>query len=101
MSKKIKIPDTAVIEKNPQIHSIKTEEGIIISRADLKDDSIYYLDNPVSVKIWQFIKGKSSLRVIKENLLSEYEVNKGKLDRDLRNFLEDLKTKKLIRVSKK
>lgn len=91
----------AVIKKNSDIQSIKTEEGIIISRADLNDESIYYLDNPVSIKIWELITDNSSIQTIKKNILSEYNVKEDKLNDDLVNFLQDLKARKLIIIYKK
>lgn len=88
--------DNTVFKKNLAIQEIKTNEGIIISRADLKDDSIYYLENPVSFKIWQLINGNNSLKKIKQELLSEYDVSDNDLDRDLKTFIKDLYIKKIV-----
>ena len=96
MIKRLTFSDDEIFKKNPGLQAIRTAEGIIISRSNLKDDSIYYFDNPVSSKIWTSINGKNTLKQIKRNLLSEYDVTESKLDQDLKKFLENLYQKKLI-----
>lgn len=100
MAKKLIFNDDMVFKKDPDIQTIKTDEGIIISSANPKDDSIYYLDNPVSFKIWELINGRNSLKVIKQDLLFEYEVTENKLEQELKKFIKDLYLKKLITNAK-
>jgi len=85
-----------IFKKNPDVQIIKTAEGVIISRSDLKDDAIYYLDNPISSKIWELFDSKKSIRKIKEKILSEYDVAENKLEEDLKKFIEELQLKNLI-----
>lgn len=96
MTKKVIFNKNALFKKNPHIQTIRTDEGIIISRSDLKDGIIYYLDNPVSFRIWDLINKKKSLKEIKQNLLSEYDVTEKKLNKDTDKFIKDLYLKKLI-----
>ncbi len=88
--------DSAVFKKNPDIQTVKTNEGVIISRGDLKDDTIYYLDNPVSCRIWKSIDEGKAIGHIKEELLSEYDVAENKLEDDIKKFTAELQLKKLI-----
>ena len=101
MANKAIFNDDAVFKKNPDLQIIKTDEGIVISRSDLKDDTIYYLDNPVSFKIWELIDSKKSIREIKENILYEYDIAENKLEEDLKEFIAELRLKNLICNDKK
>lgn len=96
MAGKIIFNDSAVFKKNPDIQTVKTNEGVIISRGDLKDDTIYYLDNPVSCRIWKSIGEGKAIGYIKEELLSEYDVAENKLEDDIKKFTAELQLKKLI-----
>ena len=96
MKPKGKFNSQTLIKKNSDVQSIKTEEGIIISRANLKDDSIYYLDNPVSVLIWKLIEKKLNFAKIKERLLSEYPLKDKVIEKDLTKFISDLVDKDIV-----
>ncbi|MCM8792018.1 MAG: PqqD family protein [Candidatus Omnitrophica bacterium] len=96
MSEKIFVNETTVFKKNPAIQEIKTEEGIIISSSNIKDKCVYYLDNEVSFRIWELIDGKNSLDKIKEELFSQYDVDKETLENDLKSFINNLYFKKII-----
>lgn len=96
MTEKFDFDLDSVLKKNNGVLAIKTEEGVIISRADLKDDSIYYFDDPVSFKIWELLDGKNSLIKIKSALLAEYDVRGKELGQDLDKFIQDLYSKNLI-----
>lgn len=96
MERKLNFTDMEIFIKNSEVKEINAAEGIIISRADLTDDSIYYLDNPVSQRIWNLINGKNSLGQIKKMVLSEFEVNPKELNRDLKKFIRDLSVKNII-----
>jgi len=101
MANKTIFNDDAIFKKNPDIQMIKTGEGIIISRSNLKDDSVYYLDNPVSSKIWELVDSKKSIRDIKKKILSEYDVAENMLEEDLKKFIGELRLKNLICSVKK
>lgn len=96
MANKIIFNDGAVFKKNPDIQIIKTNEGVIISRSNLKDDTIYYLDNPISSAIWESIDSKKSIRDIRKKILSAYDVADNELKKDINEFMEELMLKKLI-----
>ena len=96
MSKKLIFKEEDIFKKNPKIQDIKTEEGIIISPLNTKNECIYYLDNEVSFRIWELIDGKNPLGTIKESLVKEFNVDEDTLKKDLKNFIQDLYHKKII-----
>ena len=61
--------------------------------ADLR--SIYSL-NPVGARIWELIDGETSLEQIKKVLHNEFEVTDEQLDKDIKNFTEQLRAIKAI-----
>ena len=96
MAMKSDSSDKRIFDKNPEIKEVNTSEGIIISRADLTDDSIYYLDSPVSCRIWALINGKNTLGLIRQKLLLEFDISPKTLNRDLKKFIKDLSVKNII-----
>lgn len=59
-------------------------------------DSIYSI-NPLAAQIWDLLDGQKTLGEIRELLLQQYDVTPEELDRDLAEFVEQLKSEKLIR----
>lgn len=58
-------------------------------------DSIYSINAMASV-IWELMDGQRSLADIKKVILDTYDVSPGELDRDLEEFIGQLKAEKLI-----
>jgi len=82
-----------VYKKDPNMVGRKIEDEIILvpikrDAADL--EAIYNLNNEVSVKIWELIDGKRSIREIKDKILEEFNVKEEKLEKDLEEFVSDL-----------
>ena len=100
MSKGLIFNEKTIFKRNPNVQDIKTNEGIIISSPNLRDENIYYLDNSISCKIWSLIDGESPLDKIKQDLLSKYDVNDKTLEKDLKGFIKDLYLKKIILKAK-
>ena len=59
-------------------------------------DSIYSI-NSMAAQIWDLLDGKRTLAEIREALLQQYEVSTADLEKDLIEFVEYLKSQKLIR----
>jgi len=88
------MPETKVYKKNPNFVARKIEDEIIlvpIKREAADFEAIYNLNNEVSVRIWELIDGKRSLEEIRNKILEEFEVSSERLDKDLIQFIKDLK----------
>ncbi len=70
------------------------EETIIMAE---DGNDIHVLDE-IGSFIWQSIDGINSIQTILEKILNEYDVSKDIAQKDLFNFLEDLKNKKIIKI---
>ncbi len=53
-------------------------------------DSIFTL-NEVGAKVWELIDGKTATRKIMDNISKEFEVDSEKLEKDIHNFIDQLK----------
>ena len=88
------MPKAKVYKKNPNFVARKIEDEIIlvpIKREAADFEAIYNLNNEVSVRIWELIDGKRSLEEIRNKILEEFEVSSERLDKDLIQFIKDLK----------
>jgi hypothetical protein len=54
-------------------------------------DSIYSI-NPLAAQIWDLLDGKRTLGEIRDLLLQQYEVSPAELDKDMAEFVEQLKS---------
>ena len=59
-------------------------------------DSIYSV-NPMAAQIWDLLDGQRTLGEIRALLLQQYDVTPEELDKDLAEFVDQLKAEKLIR----
>lgn len=82
-----------VYKKNPNMVERKIEDEIVLvpikkDAADL--DAIYNLNNVTSIRIWELIDGKKSVREIENKILEEFDVSEKDLENDLQEFIQDL-----------
>ena len=83
----------------PIKNALKTRENdsfLIISN---QESNVYYL-NGTAREIWDNIDGNKSIDDICSYLLSEYDVSREILERDLIVFVRDMQWKKLLRLKK-
>jgi hypothetical protein len=52
--------------------------------------------NPIAAEIIQFLKQGESMSTIKKNLLDKYDVDGGQLERDIDDFMSQLKDGNLL-----
>ena len=78
-----------------QISSDLADEAIIL---DLKT-GVYYGLGEVGARIWGLIQEPQTIQQIKNVILSEYEVDEERCERDLLNLIQDLAAKGLVEVS--
>ena len=70
-------------------------EGVIL---DLNSSSYFGLDE-VGTRIWQLLGEQSPLESVVEQLLAEYEVERGRLESDIADLLGDLAEAGLVRIA--
>jgi len=83
-----------VYKKNPNFVARKIDDEIIlvpITKDAADFEAIYNLNNPVSVKLWELIDGKRNIEKIEEKVLEEFEVKPEKLEKNIKEFMGDLK----------
>ena len=57
---------------------------------------VYLGLNPVGTRMWHALSGASSIQAAYDELLREYEVEPAQLRADLEEFIDQLRTQKLI-----
>lgn len=83
-----------IYKKNPNFVARKIADEIIlvpIKKEAADFEAIYNLNNDVSVRIWELIDGKRTISDIENKLLEEFLVSRDKLEKDLKDFIKDLK----------
>jgi antirestriction protein len=83
-----------VFKKNPNFVARKIEDEIIlvpITKDAADFEAIFNLRDAVAVRIWELMDGKRSVDSIKEKLVNEFTVTPEKLEKDLKEFMGDLK----------
>ncbi|MGM0652836.1 MAG: PqqD family protein [Bacillota bacterium] len=60
----------------------------------------YYGLNEVGCSFWEKVDGKSSLESIVELLLEEYDVDRGTLEQDLEELVQELEKREIISFAK-
>ena len=92
-----------VYEKSQNFVSRKIADEIIlvpIKRDAGELDAIYNLNNEVSVRIWELINGKRSLKEVKQKILEEFDITEQRLVKDLKKFIKDLEDIEAIIIKK-
>ena len=59
---------------------------------------IYYTLDPVGTRIWNLIQQPASIAVIRDTIVSEYDVTTDRCEADLFRLLDDLQREALIQV---
>ncbi|MBQ7196152.1 MAG: PqqD family protein [Synergistaceae bacterium] len=83
----------------PIKNALKTRENDSFLIVANRESNVYYL-NGTGREIWENIDGSKSINEICECLLSEYDVSREVLERDLTSFVRDMQWKKLLRLKK-
>lgn len=85
---------TEICSIEDQISCEVSDGSILLS---LKD-GIYYGLNPVGCRIWELIQTPIHFKEIVEILTKEYEVEPGRCADEIRDFLVEMDSKKLIEL---
>ena len=94
MAKGTVLVDSSIVAARTQVSSDLGGEVAIL---DLKTETYYGLDR-VGAKIWTLIQEPRTVEEIRNVLVSEYEVEPGRCERDLIALLQSLADKGLIEV---
>jgi len=88
-----------ILEKNPDMVSRVIDDETILMPLYKSSDEIncIYTLNKVASCIWGLIDGKSDLGEIKEEILKNFDTTPKEVDKELREFLKDLREIKAIK----
>ena len=78
----------------PDVREVTSEDGAVL--LDIEQGICFSL-NPVGLKIWDLLKKKSSLDQIVAALAADFPVPRDRLRSDACEFIESLRTKRLLR----
>ncbi|MGA8144872.1 MAG: PqqD family peptide modification chaperone [Candidatus Acidiferrales bacterium] len=70
------------------------EESAILN---LKN-SVYYGLDPVGARVWALLQQPRTVEEVRDTLLSEYDVEAGRCEKDLLTLLEKMRSEGLIEV---
>lgn len=82
-----------MMSPTPNLRSIVNDDGAVI--LDIERDSISTL-NPTGAYVWQGLQRGESLESISANLARDTGEEFQLVERDVREFVEDLKQKRLL-----
>jgi hypothetical protein len=87
--------DSIITVTQDQVYTNLEDEVVILS---LKG-GVYYGLNPVGARIWNLIQEPRTVKEIFDIILSEYEVEPKRCKEDLLRLLQELASRRLIKVS--
>jgi hypothetical protein len=61
-------------------------------------NGVYYGLNPVGARIWSLIQDPTTVKVLRDAIFNEYDVEADRCERDLLVLLQDLASNELIEV---
>jgi hypothetical protein len=93
MPSSIDMSDTIVATSEQVSCDVEGEAAIL----NLKN-GVYYGLNPIGARIWTLIQEPRQVGQLRDQLLSEYEVDAARLETDVRQLLADLAEHGLIEV---
>ncbi len=87
-----------VLRKNPNmVTRVIDDETILLPIYKTSDEiNCIYTLNKVGSKVWEKMDGKKTSFEIKNQVLKEFDTTPEEVDKELRNFLKDLKEIKAI-----
>jgi hypothetical protein len=85
---KINIPDTLFLQK-------VDDETILLD----SNTNEYFSINEIGTLIWETLEEKKDLNSVKEEIISNYEVDEKQVEKDILNFIQEVVNKGLITIS--
>lgn len=85
---KINIPDTLFLQK-------VDDETILLD----SNTNEYFSINEIGTFIWETLEEKKDLKSVKEEIISNYDVDEKQVENDILNFIQEVANKGLITIS--
>lgn len=82
--------------ENIVFRKIADEYILVPIKNNVGDLQNIYTLNEVGARIWELIDGKKALEQILNELLNEYEVEKGVIEKDLDTYIKQLESEQAI-----
>jgi hypothetical protein len=89
------IPDSASVVVSREL--LATDFGGELVLLNLRD-GVYYSLEDVGIRIWQLLQDPVTVAVIRDALVSEYDVDPARCERDIQTFLGELAGKGLVEI---
>lgn len=89
--------ETKVAASPRQISCELSDETVILHL----EDGVYYGLNPIASRVWELVQEPRTVRVIRDSLLAEYEIEESTCTQDLLDLLRQLQRWKLIELGDK
>ena len=90
-----RIPDSATVVVAAGVLSSTFDEELVILNLD---SGIYYGLEQVGARIWDLVRRPVRVGTIRDTLVSEYEVDPERCERDLKALLAELAAKGIVRI---
>ena len=85
---------STVIVTSQQVSCPLGDESAILNMKN----SVYYGVNPVGATVWNLLKEAKTVSEIRDAILSEYDVDQVRCEKDLFALLEEMRSEGLIEV---
>ncbi|MBI4421388.1 MAG: PqqD family protein [Gemmatimonadetes bacterium] len=89
------IPDSAIVVAAGDLLTSEFDRELVI--LNLRD-SVYYGLEDVGARIWNLLQKPVPVSAIRDLLVSEYDVDPARCDRDLQGLLAELVTRGLVQI---
>lgn len=87
--------DSLIVTSTAQVSADIGGEVAVLST----ESGIYYGLDAVGARIWELVRTPITVADLKQRLLSEFDVDEGRLSADLRSLLLDLLSHRLVEVA--
>jgi hypothetical protein len=88
--------DASVVATERQLSTTLADEVIILGL----DDSIYYGLTGTGARIWELLQAPRTIEEIVGIIVSEFDVDRGRVELDLDALLADLQSRGLIAITR-
>ena len=95
----MKVTSRDRFEKNPHVVYRGIEDEIILLPTHPRSDSSrqFYFVEGVGREVWGLLDGNQECQKIIETIASSFGVEKGKIEKDILDFIHDLEKEELVR----
>lgn len=86
--------NSKVVATKEQVSADLGGEVVILNMKN----GVYYGLDPVGARIWSLVQDPTTVKVLRDAIFNEYDVDADRCERDLLVLLQDLASNKLIEV---